>query len=163
MKTVLLTLLIFISVNAVAQATITDAFVATTPAQVQLQKKVQAVFASQYYTISVASKNNVQTYALTKYKTPRSTYWMLEQNGQSKKVIWSNYQDLQWILKQNAYSYYTDTLSPKQALPNDATYTLSSPNQSITFTAQYMNIEQRLCHTRWTPNNQHSSWQGFGK
>ena len=152
MKNVLLYLLVFISLNTAAQAPIRDVFFATTPAQVELQKKVQSIFASQYYTISVAYKNNVQTYALTKYKTPRHTYFMLEQNGQSKKVIWANYEDLQWKLKQTAYTYYTDTLSLQKPVPNYATYTISNINQTITFPAEYMNIEKRLCNIEWTPN-----------
>ena len=137
MKTLLLSLLVFISLHVAAQ--------------MKEAKKVQSVFAAQQYVLIMASSNGTTTYQLTKQKTSRHTFWLLTTDNQTYKVIWDNYQNFIWNLKQDAVAYYMDSLSTKP-LPNYATYTVITPSQSITFQAKYINIQKYLCRAGIMPD-----------
>ena len=145
MKTLLLHLLVFISLNSAAQ--INEAL------------KVKSVFAAQQYTLTIKSPKGIQTYQFVKQKTTYGVAWFMGRNNNNlHKVIWDNYQSLQNLLKQNAGTYYSFISRTKHPISNYVTYILSSQNQSITFEGEYINIPKTLHHVGWMQNP--GSWNG---
>jgi|GEM_PF-6492996 hypothetical protein len=149
MKTFLLYLLVFISVNMAAQ-------------QFAEVEKVESIYATQHYTLTIASNEGVKTYELEKRKTTSSSAWYIKSNKHCHKVIWDNYQNFERELKQNVYNYYNHIPQSKQPVSNYATYTISSQNQSITFEADYINVQRILCHAGWMSNPQKYSGGSSG-
>lgn len=140
MKSILLSLLVFICLHATAQ--------------LSEVAKIKTIFASQQYVVTVSNSEGVNTYQFVKQKTPRSTSWLLTANNKTHKVIWNNYQDFEWKITRIAHAYFMDSLSTHPPLPGYATFTIVSPSQSITFQAPSINIPKRLWHAGTFGDNQ---------
>jgi hypothetical protein len=120
-------------------------------------KKLNKIFSTNHFTVTVESNEEEKVYEFSKH----DKVWEMEYSERSKirndslhhirkkKVFWDNFYTLESLLTEKTYTYYSAHEYYEMPLQNELSYKVANERYALGFNARYFNIKKVLNYIGW--------------